>query len=1145
MALRKTLSWMLMLIVAGAAGAGGVAWKLYHESNQIARTEIERLLREKFPDWELPFDEVAIDPFGTVQLTDVVLRPRGSRADLLHVPEITISIDRKLFAEAQILHVERLVLSEPTVWVTRDESGRWNWQELAPPPKSDEACPEIEIIRGTIVVHSARSQQLPETQFSCRSVNGSLTPSGHRRYAVRAQTDVDHAGKLALTGSVDLKSKAWSLVGDIAALDTEQGLLGVAAGLSPDLREQMTALSEGEGVERFASGPRQAPMRSAHADPFLAQESATVVAEVPESPQFALPELGVQMQLDLHFELGSAGTESALQYVVAATIHDGQIVNAALPAPLYNLQALIQASNTEIVVQDLTATNEDSRLWINGRMERSGGSWKKDFSVQAMNLELGRQVRQYLHNDAWLKMYNQIQPAGRFNLDVHVVHDGADDWDVTLKECTAIECSLLHELFQYPITGVSGAVRQEGETFQAELQGMAGDRPVTLNGYFRNPGPDIEASFRIQATNVPLDQRVIDALALEKYDAVREALEVLRLEGLADVDGTLSRAGAGQKFALKLHVDVHDGVLDYMRFPYRLTNFSGTVDYDPEVAPVWRFQNLRGEHKGALLTGTATYDLHQPPGRLDLRVTALKAALDQDLYRACITATPDLGKLWEELSPSGLIDVRDIAVVWAPGAPPTIELPSVQLTSGRLTPAALPYPWHDVTGTFAWRNGVAMIHSLSGYHGETYAEITRGSGSEAYVEIEPRAGVAWHMHLDDIRLRRVVFDDELRQALPQGMATVATSLDPRGPIDIDLGVDLKGISAAELGPEMVTAHWGLRAHFNNNDIFAGVELKNVTGNVEIVDGIWDGTAVTADGYVELSSARAHNIPMQGVHGPFSIDDNQVTVGTPDFGSEEWRQWLRGPVMHSAENRYAARQMEVDNLYGDENHQGRLGMSGVVLVGPDAARTQYRMDLNLRDASLRAWARDQKLAAGQLKGAVNGQLRLVGNGSSSHATRGDGWIQVSPAELYELPVFAQIFALPSFKPVNRAAFNYAYGEFTLHDGLVDFSGIKLVGDALQLRGRGTAEYADDLPGRLRIDFFSQADERFLGGISQIPLLGPLFDNWVHVVVRGTLDQPQVSTQAGDIGEFGRGIVDDIGRLTMPFAPPAMQAPPRGR
>jgi hypothetical protein len=331
---------MLLLIVVGAAGAGGVAWKLYQESAQLARVEVERILRQKFPDWELTFDTLAIDPAGTARLTDVLLRARGHDDDLLQVPEIVVSIDRRLFAEHQIIHVERLLLREPTVWLTRSEAGRWNWQELPPPPHSDEACPEIEILGGTLVVHSARSPQLPETQFSCRSVHGLLTPSGHRRYSIHAQTEVDYAGKLAVSGSVDLKSKAWSLAGDIAALNTEQGLLGVAAGLSPDLRDRMNALSETEGTDRFASGPAEVPVQNVYADPFAEAEPAAGVQEVPDAAQFALPELGVQAQLDVHFEVGKAADNPELQYLVAATIHNGQIVNEPMTTPIKNLQGL-------------------------------------------------------------------------------------------------------------------------------------------------------------------------------------------------------------------------------------------------------------------------------------------------------------------------------------------------------------------------------------------------------------------------------------------------------------------------------------------------------------------------------------------------------------------------------------------------------------------------------------------------------------------------------------------------------------------------------------------------------------------------------------------------------------------------------------
>jgi hypothetical protein len=291
MVLRKTLTWMLLLIVVGAAGAGGVAWKLYQESGQLARVEVERILRQKFPDWELTFDTLAIDPAGTAQLTDVLLRARGEQDDLLHVPEIVLSIDRQLLATHQIIHVEHLLLREPTVWLTRGEDGAWNWQKLAPPPQTDEACPEIEIVGGTLVVHSARSPQLPATQFSCRSVNGLLAPSGHRRYSIRAQTDIDYAGKLAVSGSVDLKSKAWSLTGDIAALDTQQGVLGVAAGLSPDLRERMTALSEPTGTDRLTSGPAEAPVRNVYADPFTEAQPAAAAREVPEAAQFGLCDL--------------------------------------------------------------------------------------------------------------------------------------------------------------------------------------------------------------------------------------------------------------------------------------------------------------------------------------------------------------------------------------------------------------------------------------------------------------------------------------------------------------------------------------------------------------------------------------------------------------------------------------------------------------------------------------------------------------------------------------------------------------------------------------------------------------------------------------------------------------------------------------
>ena len=373
--------------------------------------------------------------------------------------------------------------------------------------------------------------------------------------------------------------------------------------------------------------------------------------------------------------------------------------------------------------------------------------------------------------------------------------------------------------------------------------------------------------------------------------------------------------------------------------------------------------------------------------------------------------------------------------------------------------AALPYEWNDVAGTIGWADGVVSIHSLSGWHNDTYIEVVgRDSPTAAYVDLTPRRNVFWKVHLEDVRIRQLVCDDQLKQALPDALAGVVEELDPRGPLGLDFGADIKGGAG-----DLVTAQWWLRARLEKTDFVAGVELKDATGNVEIVDGIWDGSNVTADGYVELSSARVLDMPIHNVSGPFVIDGSQIVVGTPGYEDPGWRNWLAAPVVHTPElNRYASRELSVDDFYSDGDHDGRFGMEGVVHIGAEPSQTQYRFFMSLENASLRAWARDQQIPAQRLRGAVNGRLTLTGRGPSSQDAQGVGWVQIYPAELYELPVFAQVFALPNFRPVEKTAFSYAYSDFTLHDGLFDFSKFTLEGDALDLIGQGTVEYAEELP-----------------------------------------------------------------------------------
>jgi hypothetical protein len=107
-----------------------------------------------------------------------------------------------------------------------------------------------------------------------------------------------------------------------------------------------------------------------------------------------------------------------------------------------------------------------------------------------------------------------------------------------------------------------------------------------------------------------------------------------------------------------------------------------------------------------------------------------------------------------------------------------------------------------------------------------------------------------------------------------------------------------------------------------------------------------------------------------------------------------------------------------------------------------------------------------------------------------------------------------------------AFAKGFGDFRLHDGLVDFQVIELNGDAFQLIGHGKVEYAADSAGTLNLDFYSLADDQFLGGLSRVPIVKGLFDNWLQVRVTGTINQPQVARLPGNPAQSVRGLMSDI-------------------
>jgi hypothetical protein len=208
---------------------------------------------------------------------------------------------------------------------------------------------------------------------------------------------------------------------------------------------------------------------------------------------------------------------------------------------------------------------------------------------------------------------------------------------------------------------------------------------------------------------------------------------------------------------------------------------------------------------------------------------------------------------------------------------------------------------------------------------------------------------------------------------------------------------------------------------------------------------------------------------------------------------------------------------------------------------------YRAEATVGDASLRAWAVDRGYAPGKLRGSVNGHVEFEGRGSSGRSIIGAGYMNISEAELFELPVFTRMMPLLNFKQSNGTMFDSGFADFTLKEGYVVFNGIDLTGDAFRLVGKGWAEYTSDSAGRLELDFYSKADDQFLGFVGRVPLVGSAFDNWMHVKVTQTISNPLVVQQASTPFQYMDGFLQEIEgfrRQMMPFGMPMQGAPPQG-
>lgn len=1041
----KTLLWMIVLVMAGAYIGRRELLRAWNGRDEVLKQQVLATLQKLLPDAELGLDKVQYDFGHDVVLTDFSLTPPGGDSPIVQLPETVVHINRDALIERQQLEVQKVVIKSPRLEIVRGQDGRWNWESLVPSPDQEKgSLPEVLIEDGTVVVRVEQAPGIPPGVLTLEHVDIELLPSGKRQFQITATSHCEHAGGIKLQGRWHIDEHTGQLDGELTQITAGQEQVGVVASFAPDVR---TKLAEWEAkFIAMLSAPPDAQAGSPFAMPAPVQAAGAADSI-----------MGLKAVFNVTFRVSRPEPNTTPTFRVATKITGGEITNPALPFALQQLRGDLYADNDRFVVKELTAHNGTTNLRVNGELAGREAGYPGKIEITVENIVCDQRLRSRL-SAGFGRMYDAHHPIGELNLHAFLVHEGGR-WRPEELLVTAEDCSVRHDVFSYPIEHVNGSISQQGRDLVIDMRGLAGGRPITLEGMVNNPGPDATVLLNVRTSDLPIDQTFINACNPQ----IRSAIQKMRLTGVIDGTVRLTKAPK-QPFIPVIDAVLRNGAMSYDAFPYPVEGITGRLT---AFGPTFEFKEMLGRSGDTRIAAEGNYrKSNQNVGELTLRVIAQGAPLDKALKDAMPAA---MKRVWEEFRPTGFVDVVT-DVHWLSDRPADIRMSSIELTKGSLSLKMLPYRLEDVHASLSYgpgENGLpkVVIKSIEARNGETK---TLASG---YQSVE--ADGNWRAHFDKFTIENLTPNQELLDALSQlpGLRQLFASLDSKQSLRIDGVMDFKGASDPAVP---ITAAWDLDTYFSGGTIHTGLDFKNLHGKVWS-KGEWDGVEAKIYGKVDFASARILDYDLSDITGPF-----RVVKGTLLFGAGDSQ---KVPPL-------------IAQLFG-----GTLELDGAATL---AESPEYQIVMRLRNARLERFAALHAPKQRDLRGAVNGSIRLNGKGSTPQGVVGGGRMLITRAALLDMPVMLKMYQGLSFTPPDDYTFNSAELNFDVRKAQFQFKSIVLNGDAISFVGAGTADFESNV----RLKFYS-----FLPR-NQIPipilheLVGAATKGWVRADVTGKLSNPNV-------------------------------------
>lgn len=420
------------------------------------------------------------------------------------------------------------------------------------------------------------------------------------------------------------------------------------------------------------------------------------------------------------------------------------------------------------------------RITLEGTVNRATGvvTLKGDLT----RLMISETLRQRMPRELGAKIDEVNLTAGDVDIQIpRLVYDPGAKRKIAYEAAAQIRSGLWAcPKLPFPINDLYASLTIRDNVLKIEhADGYNGETTVRAEGQVklgnlrRSP-----MDLHIEIANLALDER------LRKWTPPAQAKLWQEFKPSGKVNATIDVAKAregDEEPEIKLGVDCVDVSMCYVFFQYPLDHVRGRIDWTKKRVDV-SLHSVIG--RKPITAKGAIHDPSPRKSRVILDFEADELPVDQTLLNAL---PPDVRKIVEEFRPKGsvrgtahLVRNPPLTLQDDPRGRVSVDA-TLDLNKGcSIQWVNLPYTIDNLTGRLELHPNRCIFRGMSGNHGQ--ATIT-GQGEVQKIGNKHKIKVG-------LSGRKLLFDDELRYALPPAWQMSWGSLDPTGSSDVDAAIEV-------------------------------------------------------------------------------------------------------------------------------------------------------------------------------------------------------------------------------------------------------------------------------------------------------------------------------------------------------------------